>query len=141
MNAIESSLEQKKLNFMNKQNSFTIDDIMLPFSNMNKRENRIFKALADPTRRRILDLLRESPKTTGELDSSFSRLSRCAVMKHLRILENAQLITVERKGKFRWNYLNSIPIQQIYNRWICNYTAPHAKRITNLKRQIENKEK
>jgi DNA-binding transcriptional ArsR family regulator len=61
-------------------------------------------------------------------------------MKHLRVLENAGLIAIERKGRFRWNYLNPIPIQEIYDRWICHYTAGLSGRMTSLKRQLENEE-
>ena len=62
-------------------------------------------------------------------------------MKHLGILEKANLILIERKGKYRWNYINPVPIQEIYNRWICNYTAPLSKGMTNFKNKLEEQEK
>ncbi len=79
----------------------------------------IWKALADPTRRSILNLLKKAPQTTGEISQYFANdLSRYAVMKHLGILEKANLITFKREGKFRWNYLNTTPIQQTYEQWV-----------------------
>jgi len=78
----------------------------------------IWKALADPTRRAILSMLQESPLTTGEISDKIKDLSRYAVMKHLGILENAQLINTRREGKFRWNYLNATPLQKSYEHWL-----------------------
>lgn len=82
----------------------------------------IFKALSDPTRRRILDLLNTRARTTGELASEFD-LSRFAVMKHLGVLESAGLIGVRRQGRERWNHLQQAPIQRVYARWISRHTA------------------
>lgn len=79
-------------------------------------QDAIWKALADPTRRAMLKELREGPRTTGALCRRFRRLSRCGVMKHLGILEKAGLVVVKRKGRFRWNYFNSMPVHQIYDR-------------------------
>ncbi len=90
---------------------------MLPFSNMLFFP-MIWKALADPTRRTILDLLHDAPLTTGEISERIENLSRFAVMKHLGILEKANLITIRREGKFRWNYLNPIPIKESYEEWL-----------------------
>ncbi len=78
----------------------------------------IWKALADPTRRTILNLLQNSPLTTGEISERIDDLSRYAVMKHLGILEDAELINTRREGKFRWNYLNATPIQKSYETWL-----------------------
>lgn len=78
----------------------------------------IWKALADPTRRSILNILKKAPQTTGDLSQQFSNLSRYAIMKHLGVLEKANLITIRREGKFRWNHLNTKPIQQSYEQWI-----------------------
>jgi len=80
----------------------------------------IWKALADPTRRTILNLLKKAPHTTGEISLQFTDLSRYAVMKHLGVLEKANLITIRREGKFRWNHLNTKPIQQTYEQWVSN---------------------
>ena len=80
----------------------------------------IWKALSDPTRRSILNLLKNAPRTTGEISDQFKDLSRYAVMKHLGVLEKADLITIKREGKFRWNYLNPTPIQKTYEKWVSN---------------------
>lgn len=96
----------------------------------------VWAALSDPTRRQILDLLRERPLTTGELSDEFPQ-SRFAVMKHLNTLESAGLISIRRKGKERWNYLNVIPLQLLYDRWVKPYQAMWASRMTNLKSKIE----
>lgn len=99
----------------------------------------VFKALADPTRRQILDHLRGQPLTTGDLCSLFPELSRCGVMKHLDMLVDAGLVFVRREGRLRWNYLNPTPIQQIHERWISPYVGQHARRLLRLKESIENK--
>ena len=97
----------------------------------------IWKALSDPTRRHILDLLREQPRTTGELTDSFDELSRFAIMKHLSVLEDAGLVLVRPRGRERWNHLNAIPLQQIYERWLRPYEAEWAGSLLNLKRHVE----
>ncbi len=79
----------------------------------------IWKALSDPTRRSILDLLKSAPRTTGEISRFFEKdLSRFAIMKHLGILEKAHLITTRKEGKSRMNYLNPGPIQKTYDEWV-----------------------
>ncbi len=100
----------------------------------------VWKALADPTRRRLLDLLREGPRTTGDLCARFP-LSRFAVMKHLAILERAGLIIVERQGRERWNHLNAVPIRQIYERWISGYAGAWASSLLRLKCRVEDGER
>jgi DNA-binding transcriptional ArsR family regulator/uncharacterized protein YndB with AHSA1/START domain len=95
-----------------------------------------WKALADPTRRHILDYLKERPRTTGELSDLFAQ-SRFGVMKHLAILERAGLIVVRRRGRERWNHLNAIPLQRIYERWLRPYEAEWADRLLQLKRTAE----
>lgn len=102
-------------------------------------ENGIWKALADPTRRKILDIIRQGPKTTGALVESFSSLSRFAVMKHLNVLEESKLITIKREGKYRLNHLNAIPIQEIYERWVKKYEAHWASGLLQLKELTEYK--
>lgn len=96
----------------------------------------LWKALADPSRRRILDLLRERPRTTGELGAEFD-FSRFAVMKHLRVLEEANLVAVRRRGRERWNHLNAVPLQQLYTRWIRPYEAEWASHLLGLKTVAE----
>lgn len=98
---------------------------------------RVWKALSDPTRRRILDLLKGGARTTGELAAAFPSLTRFAVMKHLAVLARAGLILVERRGRERWNYLNPVPIRQIYERWISDYEGLWAGSLLKLKRHVE----
>lgn len=78
----------------------------------------VFKALADQNRRKILDLLKQQPHTTGNLVTQFDNIGRCAVMKHLDILYQAGLVLYRREGRRRMNYINRIPIRQIYQRWM-----------------------
>lgn len=113
---------------------------MLYYSNMfqSDKQDSVFKALADSKRREILDLLREQPKTTGEICLHFEPLDRCTVMQHLRILENAGLLIVKREGRLRWNYLDNVPIQEIYNRWISKYAKPSLERLAKFKKEIES---
>lgn len=92
----------------------------------------VFRALADPTRRRILDLIRESPVSTGDLCAAFEHLDRCTVMLHLNVLEKAELVIVKREGRVRWNYINAVPIQRVYDRWISHYAAPSAKLLRQI---------
>ncbi|MFN8459621.1 MAG: helix-turn-helix domain-containing protein [Anaerolineae bacterium] len=99
----------------------------------------IWKALSDPTRRTILDLLKERPRTTGELCDAFEDLSRFAVMKHLGVLEDAELVFVRPHGRERWNHLNVVPLQTIYERWLRPYEARWASALLNLKQLIEEK--
>lgn len=96
----------------------------------------VWQALADPTRRHILDLLRDQARTTGELGEAFA-VSRFAVMKHLRVLEEAGLVVVRRRGRQRWNHLNPVPIQRLYERWIRHYEAHWATSLTALQRHVE----
>jgi DNA-binding transcriptional ArsR family regulator len=102
------------------------------------RDERVFKALANQDRRRILDLVRESPLTVGQICDSIENLDRCTVMLHLKTLEAADLIIAKKEGRFRWNYLNIEPIQRIYNRWIKDFAQPAADLLVQLKDQIES---
>ena len=97
----------------------------------------VFKALADPTRRRILDLLKDRAQTTGQLAAAFPQLSRFAVMKHLGILEAAGLVIVKRKGRERFNHLNSVPIRQIYERWMGPFAELWSSSLLRLKDYVE----
>lgn len=114
---------------------------MLYFYNMSreKNEDHVYKALADSRRREILDLLKDEPKTTGDICGKFKKLDRCTVMQHLGVLEKAGLIFTQKKGKFRWNYLNSVPIREIYDRWINKYASPNVELLRDLKRDLESK--
>lgn len=97
----------------------------------------IFKALGNGVRRRILDLLKEEPRTTGTLCEAFPELDRCTVMQHLKVLEGADLVIAQRDGRERWNHLNAIPIQRLHERWIGAYAEHAAARLSRLKRDLE----
>jgi DNA-binding transcriptional ArsR family regulator len=97
----------------------------------------ILKALGDARRREMLDLLRVKPRTTGELCDHFKKLDRCTVMQHLRVLERADLVIVKRKGRHRWNYINPLPIKELYDRWICSYAAGAVDMLARMKIDIE----
>lgn len=102
-----------------------------------KKDDLVYKALADRRRREILDLLKDEPKTTGDLCSQFKKLDRCTVMQHLTVLEKAGLIFTKKDGRYRWNYLNSVPIREIYDRWINKYASPNVELLTRLKHGLE----
>ncbi len=93
----------------------------------------MFKALGDRTRRRMLDLLARRPRTTGELAGKFPRLSRFAVMKHLRVLERAGLLVVTRDGRKRWNALNPVPLQEVFRRWVGKGEQMWADALLNIR--------
>lgn len=95
----------------------------------------VWKALADPSRRRLLDLLRDGPRTTGQLCEEFGDVTRFAVMKHLRVLEGAGLVVVKRRGRERINHLNAVPLRLIYERWISPYQDVWAGRTARLARR------
>jgi DNA-binding transcriptional ArsR family regulator len=97
----------------------------------------VFRALADPTRRRILDLLKPGPRTTGDLAEQFEELSRFAVMKHLGVLERAGLVLVRRRGRERYNFLNTVPIRQVYERWMGPYSELWSSSLLRLKDHVE----
>ena len=101
------------------------------------REDLVFKALADRRRRRILDLLKRSARTTGELCDHFNGLDRCTVMQHIRVLEKAGLVLSRREGRQRWNYLNLMPIKEIHDRWISPYAASAVQLLARMKRDLE----
>ncbi|MCA9125861.1 MAG: winged helix-turn-helix transcriptional regulator [Planctomycetales bacterium] len=100
----------------------------------------VWKALADSTRRSILDLLAERPLATGEVVARFEKaLCRTAVMKHLEILVQAKLVIVRREGKMRWNYLNPVPIQQVCDRWVSQHVRQVASAVSRLKELTEDR--
>ena len=100
----------------------------------------VWLALADPTRRRILDLLRERPQITGEIASHFE-VSRIAVMRHLQVLAAAGLVTSRKRGRERWHYLNAVPLQQMYERWVDTHTASWAAGLLRFGRRLEGRAK
>jgi DNA-binding transcriptional ArsR family regulator/uncharacterized protein YndB with AHSA1/START domain len=96
----------------------------------------LWRALADPTRRRILDLLRERPLITGEIAAQF-RISRIAVMRHLEVLAEAGLVTSRKRGRERWHYLNAVPLQKLHRRWADPAAAGFASALLRLQDTIE----
>ena len=100
-------------------------------------DDLVFKGLADSRRRRILDLLKRGPRTTGELCERFRGLDRCTVMQHIGVLERAGLIMVRREGRNRWNHLNVAPFKEIYDRWISSYAVEAVDLLGRLKRDLE----
>ncbi len=114
---------------------------MLYFYNISRKKNDdlIYKALADGRRREILDMLKDEPRTTGDICSHFKKIDRCTVMQHLKVLEKAGLIFTQKRGRYKWNYLNAVPIREIYDRWI-NQDASHSvEMLTKLKHDLETK--
>ena len=100
-------------------------------------DNLVFKALADPTRRFLLDLLFEREgRTLTELESQVD-MTRIGVMKHLRLLEEAGLVVTRRSGREKLHFLNPVPIRLIHDRWIDKYTEHHASALANLKTNLE----
>ena len=89
---------------------------------MKDETDAVWKALSDPTRRAILDLLREGPRTTTVIVEAFPHLTRFGVMKHIDVLREAGLIDTREEGRQRINSLNAVPIRQIYERWIGRYS-------------------
>jgi len=97
----------------------------------------VWKALSDPTRRAILDALRDGPRTTTELVELFPALSRFAVMKHMDVLRDAGLLQTRAEGRKRINSLNVVPIRQIYEHWVSPYADLWASKLLRLKRDVE----
>ena len=112
---------------------------MLYFYNMSRDEahDAVFKALGDSRRRAMLDLLKSQPRTTGELAAHFPELDRTTVMQHLGVLERAGLVISKRKGRERWNYFSPLPIQEVYDRWICRYAVSSVRLLARLKADLE----
>ncbi|MCI0516548.1 MAG: helix-turn-helix domain-containing protein [Woeseiaceae bacterium] len=104
----------------------------------NDKDDLVFKALAGADRRRILDLLRDTPMTTGELSKRLPQLDRTTVMQHLGVLEKARLVVSRKEGRCRWNYLDVSPIQRIHERWIRSYAMPSAKLLNKLRTGLES---
>lgn len=103
--------------------------------------DQIWKALADPTRREILDLLRDGPRKTTAIVEHFPRLSRFGVMKHLDVLRQAKLVLTHSEGRARVNALNAAPIRAIAERWIGKYEAFWSNTLLRVKEDLESGEK
>jgi len=100
-------------------------------------DDLVFRALADPTRRLLLDRLFERDgRTLTELESELE-MTRFGVMKHLRVLEDARLVTTRKVGRSKHHFLNPVPIRLIHDRWIDKYTARRASALAELKTRLE----
>ncbi|MBS1857983.1 MAG: helix-turn-helix transcriptional regulator [Acidobacteria bacterium] len=97
----------------------------------------VWKALADPTRRAILDRLRSGPKTTTELVEAFPNLSRFGVMKHIEVLREADLVQTRDEGRQRVNSLNVVPIRRIYERWVGRFEELWSSHLLRVKEDAE----
>ena len=105
---------------------------------MTDDDDRAFKALADPTRRFLLDTLFERDgRTLTELESELE-MTRFGVMKHLKVLEEAGLVVSRRSGREKLHFLNPVPIRLIHDRWIDKYTEHHVTALVDLKRALED---
>ncbi|MGH9058622.1 MAG: ArsR/SmtB family transcription factor, partial [Acidimicrobiales bacterium] len=98
----------------------------------------VFKALADPTRRSLLDeLFRHDGQTLSELEERFD-MTRFGVMKHLKQLEEAGLVVTKRQGREKLHYVNPVPIRLVHDRWVSKYAEPWASALSDLKRRLES---
>lgn len=100
-------------------------------------DDDVFKALADPSRRSLLDaLFREDGQTLGALEQRLP-MTRFGVMKHLKLLEAAGLVVVQRRGREKLHFLNAVPIRLLHDRWVSKFTAPWAAALSDLKQRLE----
>ena len=114
-------------------------DCLVTYAPVVADDDRVFKALADPTRRFLLDrLFVRDGRTLTELESELE-MTRFGVMKHLRVLEGAGLVVSRRAGREKLHFLNPVPIRLIHDRWIDKYTERHVSALTDLKTQLERK--
>lgn len=99
----------------------------------------VFGALSHEARRRMLDIVKSRPGCNVRHVAGHFDMSRIAVMKHLRVLEQAGLILSERRGRTRLLYFNAVPIQEIYDRWTTEFSALWARRLTQVKYRVETR--
>lgn len=85
----------------------------------------------------MLDSLKAGPLTTGALCDAFPDLDRCTVMQHLKVLEDADLVVAQKKGRERWNHLNPLPIRDMHDRWIAGYTTHAVDLLNRLKHNLQ----
>ena len=102
-------------------------------------QDRVFSALAHPARRRIIDLLVQSPGCSVKSVAAQFQFSRIAAMKHLTLLEQAGLVLSEKDGRTRKLYFNSLPIQQIYDRWTTDLSSFWSCRVADLQARVEQR--
>ncbi|HEY0279004.1 MAG TPA: metalloregulator ArsR/SmtB family transcription factor [Solirubrobacterales bacterium] len=100
----------------------------------------VFRALADPTRRRLLDeLFEEDGQTLSALEQRLP-MSRFGVAKHLKVLEGAGLVTTRKRGREKLHFLNPVPIREVHDRWVSKYAEPWAAALTGLKKDLEEED-
>src|SRR6187431_2746581 len=110
---------------------------MMPRVVTNDDDDLVFKALADPSRRFLLDrLFVQDGRTLTDLESELE-MTRFGVMKHLRVLEDAGLVVTRRSGREKFHFLNPVPIRLIHDRWIDKYTERQVTALTDLKHTLE----
>jgi DNA-binding transcriptional ArsR family regulator len=102
-----------------------------------EKDDLVYKALADRRRREILDLLKNEPLTTGDICAKFKTIDRCTVMQHIGVLVKAGLVINQKRGRYKWNYLNAVPIREIYDRWINKYANHSVDVLSKLKHDLE----
>jgi DNA-binding transcriptional ArsR family regulator len=103
-------------------------------------EDVVFRALAAPTRRKLLDeLFRKDGQTLSELERKLP-MSRFGVMKHLGVLEEANLVVTQKRGREKLHFLNPVPIRLIHDRWVSKYAEPLAATLSGIKRELEEEE-
>ena len=103
--------------------------------------DEVFKALADPTRRELLDRLFERDGQTLSALEEELPMSRFGVMKHLKVLEGAGVVTTQKRGREKLHFLNPVPIRLIHDRWVGKYAQPWASALSELKQDLESSEK
>lgn len=108
----------------------------IPIALPDPPNDEIWRALADPTRRRILDVLRDGPRITGAIASEFS-ISRIAVMRHLQVLTTAGLVTSRKRGRERWHYVNLVPLVGLADRWASPAAATWTRGLLRLRDRVE----
>ena len=106
---------------------------------MSSDLDQVWKALSDPTRRSILDLLRKGPKGTTEIVDAFPDMTRHAVMKHIDVLRDCGLVVTREDGRRRINTLNPVPIRQIYERWMGPFSELWSSTLLRIKDDLEEK--
>jgi DNA-binding transcriptional ArsR family regulator len=105
---------------------------------VSEDDDRVFKALADPTRRFLLDrLFVRDGRALTELESELE-MTRFGVMKHLKVLEEAGLVVTRKSGREKFHFLNPVPIRLVHDRWIDKYTERHVAALVDLKAELEN---
>jgi DNA-binding transcriptional ArsR family regulator len=105
----------------------------------SQNDDAVFRSLADPTRRALLDALRSGPRTTGELCDLHPEMTRFGVMAHLKQLQEARLVLVERAGRTRLNHLNPVPLREVVARWVVPLAEGPADELIRLRAVVEQR--